>query len=705
MIKIGSQLQAVLLSLLLIFSSVSVDSAHAQEAEKGAGSFSEPVVLGTITVTSEKREKDVQIIPSSVTVVNETQIDDFQLEDTLDLISIMPNFYVVEMFNNGGQNIASLRGVASGADRKLTLGVYVDDVPYYGLDFSLFDIERVEVLRGPQGTLYGRNSEAGVINIITKKPSSVLEGNVRLEGGSFNSYGVKGALSGPILGDRLGFKAALRYFETDGYFKNRYDGSDEAGREEILDGRLTFTAAPTDKLDLTLTADFQDYESPEYANFAPLDASDMRKAVNVDYPGKSEKDARGVSLRAEYQFGGMKLVSITSARNEEFFLSNDVDFMPTDMMTFDWGYDVTFYAQEFRLVSDRPESSLQWLSGVFLFYEKFDEEMGMWMNFMNMGMGVPGETLLQKSNVDTKSAALFGEIIYSFDNGLALTLGLRYDREQVDFDYSQQPSGPMLAMMGYPALASSNDDTFDAWLPKAALSYRFSENIMPYFIVSRGYRAGGFNTVSEKVGTSYDPEFSWNYELGAKTTWLDNRLHLNAALFYIERDNMLVDVIASDGYSSYIDNAAKASSRGVEVELMARPVRGLDIVASAAYTDAQYEDYAMGNNNYDGNTVLYSPEYTASLGVTYRFPNGIFLNAKYNYIGEMYYDVANIKPQGDYGLFDAKVGYETERFDIYVYGRNLFDKEYSTRTMENMGVWYGRAGAPQTFGVILQGRF
>lgn len=696
-----------MLSLLLIFSSVSVDSAHAQEAEKGAGSFSEPVVLETITVTAEKREKDVQTIPSSVTVVGETQIDDFQLEDTLDLISIMPNFYVVEMFNNGGQSVASLRGVASGGDRKLTMGVYVDDVPYYGLDFSLFDIERVEVLRGPQGTLYGRNSQAGVINIITKKPSSVWEGNARLEGASYDSYGVKGALSGPILGDRLGFKAALRYFETDGYFENRYDGSDEAGREEILDGRLTFTAAPTDKLDLTLTADFQEYESPEYANFAPLDASDMRKAVNADYPGESEKDARGISLRVEYQFTDMKLVSITSARNEEFFLSNDVDFMPTDIMTMDWGNDVTSYAQEFRLVSDQPESSLQWLSGVFLFYEKLDEEMGMWMNFMNMGMGVPGETLVQKSNIDTKSAALFGEIIYSFDNGLALTLGLRYDRERVDFDYSQQASGPTLAMMGYPALASSNDETFDAWLPKAALSYHFSENIMPYFIVSRGYRAGGFNTVSAKVGTSYDPEFSWNYELGAKTTWWDNRLRLNAALFYIERDNMLVDVIASDGRSSYIDNAAKASSKGVEVELMARPVQGLDIVASAAYTDAQYEDYTAGGNNYDGNTVLYSPEYTASLGATYRFSNGIFLNAKYNYIGEMYYDVANIRPQGDYGLFDAKVGYETERFDVYVYGKNLFDKEYSTRSLENMvsGTWYGRAGVPQTFGVVIQGRF
>jgi iron complex outermembrane receptor protein len=321
-----------------------------------------------------------------------------------------------------------------------------------------------------------------------------------------------------------------------------------------------------------------------------------------------------------------------------------------------------------------------------------------------MGYGVPGETLSSKSNTDRLNTALFGEVTYSFAGGLDLTLGLRYDREQVDFDYSQQPSGSMLEMMGYTAYATSNEETFEAWLPKFALNYHLSKGIMPYFIISRGYTSGGFNEYAE-FGTPYDPEFSWNYELGAKTSWLDNRLRLNAALFYIDRTDMQVDVITRDGYSVYTDNAAKASSKGVEVELMARPLKGLELVAGAAYTDTQYDEYTSGTDVLDGNKTIYAPEYTLNLGATYRHSSGLFLSALYNHVGEIYLDTVNTTSQGDYGLLYAKVGYETEHFDIYLYAENLLDQEYVTRAFEVSEVWYGRAGTPQTFGLVLQARF
>jgi iron complex outermembrane receptor protein len=704
MVKVIFQLQVLLLSLLIIVSSVSVDSAHAQDAQGDGGSPKHVFELETMTVTSEKREKDVQTIPSSVTVVGETQIEDFELKSTFDLVSLTPNLYFVNVGHGMQKSIISLRGVNSNSLGGSALGIYVDDVSYSGLEISLYDIERIEVLRGPQGTLYGRNSESGIINIVTRKPSSEWEGNVSLEGGSFYTTELKASFSGPILGDRFGFKAAMRYFESDGYFENKYDNSDDAGSEENLDGRLTFTAAPTEKLDLTLTADLQNYESPKYANFAPLDAEDMRKAINVDYAGGTSKDADGASLRIEYQLEGMKLVSITSTHKEDYFYTQDIDFIPIDLMTMETETDVTSNAQELRLISDRPESSLQWLAGLFLLNEENDNDYSMWMNFMNMGYGVPGETVYWKSNTDTLDAALFGEATYSFAVGLDLTLGLRYDREQVDFDYRQQPSGSMLETMGYSAYATSNDETFDAWLPKVALSYHLSEEMIPYFIVSRGFRSGGFNENSQ-VGTPYDPEFTWNYELGAKTSWWDNRLRLNAALFYIDRTDMQVEIITSDGYSMYIDNAAKASSKGFEAELTARPVGGLELVAGAAYTDSKYDEYTSGTDVFDGNHTIQSPEYTLNLGATYRHSSGFFLSTRYNHIGEIYFDTANTESQGDYGLFGAKIGYEAEHFDIYLYGENLFDEEYVTRAFEVSEVWYGRAGAPQNFGVTIQGRF
>jgi len=703
MVKVGLQLQVALLSLLLIISSVFINSAYAQDAQSDDGSSTDVFELETITVTSEKREKDVQTIPSSVTVVGETQIEDFEIKNTLDLASVTPNLYFLDV-GDPMLSMVSMRGLFQFYDIGSPVGIYVDDVSYSGLDINFYDIERIEVLRGPQGTLYGRNSEAGVINIITKKPSSVWEGDVCMEGGSFNSYGVKGAVSGPIQGDRLGFKAAMRYYESDGYFENQYDNSDDGGSVENLDGRLTFTSAPSDKLDLTLTTDFQNYESPKHTNFSQLNSEDLRKAVNVDYIGETSKDAGGASLRGEYQFEDMKLVSITSIHKENSFYNMDVDFTPNDLINIEKDEtDVTSYTQELRLISDRPESSLQWLVGLFLLNEENDWGYSMWMNFMNMGYGVPGETLYSKSNTDRLGTALFGEMTYSFAGGLDLTLGLRYDREQVDFDYRQQPSGSMLEVMGYTAYATSNDDTFEAWLPKVSLNFHLSEGIMPYFIISRGYTSGGFNKYAQ-YGTPYDPEFSWNYELGAKTSWWDNRLRLNAALYYIDRTDMQVDVIGSDGYSAYTNNAAEASSKGVEVELTARPVRGLELVAGAAYTDSKYDEYTSGTDVFDGNHTIYSPEYTLNLGATYRHSSGFFLSARYKHIGEIYFDTANTESQGDYGLFGAKIGYEAEHFDIYLYGENLFDEEYVTRAFEVSEVWYGRAGAPQTFGVVIQAR-
>lgn len=678
-------------------------NGYAQTPRDDTDSSTDQVSLETITVTAEKREKDIQTIPSSVTAVSDMQIDDFGLTNTIDLTLFTPNLYFTNM-GNGISYYASMRGIFPASISTPTVGVYVDDVPYPGSDISFYDIERIEVLRGPQGTLYGRSSEAGIINIITQKPSDEWEGNVQLDTASFNTHSVKGTLSGPVLEDRLGFKAAFKYLESDGYFENQYDNNDEAGCQEDLDGRVTFTATPNDKLSLTFTADFQNSDSDQNANYAPLDASDMRKSINVDYPGEASKKASGVSLRGEYQFEGMKLVSITAAHTEDRFYSNDIDFTPSDLMDYDYDHDVTSYTQEIRLISNRPESSLQWLAGLFLLSSDEDSNNRYWMNFMNMGMGVPGENLYRYTNTDTQGGALFGEATYSFANGLDLTLGLRYDREQVDFKYSQQPSGTMLEMLGYSALSASSDEDFEAWLPKLALSYHLSDTVRPYFILSRGFRSGGFNSI-DNIGTSFDPEFSWNYELGAKTSWWNDKLRLNAALFYIDRTDMMVDIMSSDGNSSYIDNAAKASSKGVELELMARPVRSLELVAGAAYTDAQYEEYKDETGVFDGNKVTNSPEYTFNLGATYRHISGFFLNLHYNHFGEIYFDRENTRSQGSYGLFGAKIGYEGERFDIYVYSENMFDQEYATRAFETNGIWYGRAGAPQTFGITLRARF
>lgn len=700
---------AMCVSSVLLFSLSSVSAEETMPVQDGApdresDEKKHPVFeMNTIVVTAEKRESDVREIPGSVSVVGEEQVDDYDLESTKDIVSMVPNLYITETGNALMTTFAAMRGITGGMVQIPAVGFYVDDVYYPGLDIGLFDVERIEVLRGPQGTLYGRNSEAGIINIVTKQPSNIWKTSIRFDAAEFNTYEAKGSVSGPIVDDRLAFRAAFRYYETDGYFEDRISGADDVGRAENIDARLSLKSMPSDNLDLTLTYDLQRYDSPKYAHFAPLDGKSLRESITVDYLGKSSKDADGVSLRAEYQMEGMKLVSITAGRNEDYFVTNDIDFIPLDIMTLTLAKDITSWTQEFRVLSDTEDEPFQWLGGLFLLSEEDDRQYETWMNFMNMGMGMPGETLTQKSGTETFGIALFGEASYTFSDRLKVTLGIRYDREEKEFDYEQIPDGPVLAMMGYPSETGSAKDVFDAWLPKAALSYTFSDEVMSYVSVSRGFRSGGFND-KELMGASFKPEFTWNYELGAKTSWLDGRLQVNAALFYIEWSDMQVEILTESGTSVWLDNAAKATSKGAELELFARPMTGFELLAGAAYTDARYDNYRKGVEKFDDNRVIDAPEYTLNLGATYRFGDGFLVNAGYYHFGEIYFDPANTRSQENYGLLSAKIGYETKHFGVYVYGRNLFDKEYVTRTGKVNNTWYGRAGEPQTFGVTVTGR-
>ncbi len=190
-----------------------------------------------------------------------------------------------------------------------------------------------------------------------------------------------------------------------------------------------------------------------------------------------------------------------------------------------------------------------------------------------------------------------------------------------------------------------------------------------------------------------------------KTNWLNNRLQLNAALFYIDWTDMQVEVLTSGGSAVYTNNAAEAHSQGFELEMTARPVTGLDLFAGLACTTAKYDSYSVGPAVYDGNKIADVPEYTCNLGGTYRFGSGFFISALYAHFDDIPLDVANTRTQDNYGLLSAKIGYESDRFDFYLYGRNLLDKEYATRQVNMFNTWYGRAGEPLTVGVNLAVRF
>ena len=680
-------------AVMLIFSAV---SAAAENSDNG-----EVFMLDTVTVTAEKRGEDIQNVAASVSAVSGQQVEDYVIKSTLDIMSLSPNMYISQP-GSSSMTFVTMRGITGSFNNTPAVGFYVDDVYYPSLDMTLFDIDRIEILRGPQGTLYGRNSEAGVINIITKQPDNEWHGYAGVEAGSYDTYAGKASIGGAVVKDKLFMKAAVSYSESESYFENRYDNSKNGGEYEEKDARLSLRYEPENRLRFSLIYDYQDYDYFKNVQFGSLDGGSLRKNMSYNEDGEDRKDAQGILLRTEYDFSGAKFVSITAFRKEKEYSLGDMDFSPVDITTMSYDKDLSQLTQEFRLVSDSYTSKLKWLAGFFILSEDDNRKYVMWMNYMNMGVGMPGENIVMNSGTETEGYALFGEGTYAFTEKFKVTLGLRYDYEEDSFSYKQRSSGPVSPMFGYGDLDGSTDESYGAWLPKLVFSYGFTDDFMAYASASRGFRSGGFND-SVNMGTYYEPEFTWNYELGMKSSLFKRRLNINAALFYIDWTDMQVEVMRNG--IVYYENAAKAESTGAELEMSAMPFAGLELKAGVGLTRAEYKKYDTEAGDYEGKKIQTTPDYTANLGAVYRSSTGIFASASYSYYGKHYFDTENTEAQDGYGVVNAKLGYESENYEVYVFGRNLFDEEYAVRGVEVSDNWYGRAGEPRILGISVAGRF
>ena len=336
--------------------------------------------------------------------------------------------------------------------------------------------------------------------------------------------------------------------------------------------------------------------------------------------------------------------------------------------------------------------------------------------------GIPPYKTALKSEVDTENYAFFSQATYTLWEKLGLTAGLRYDHVKKEFSGNQSDT-PDVMWAGVTAIKS--DKTFSEWLPKFAIDYHFTQDLMGYASISKGYTSGDFNvTDSSVLGIPYDAEYSWNYEVGVKSGWLDNRLILNLAAFYIDWKDKQV-FMSTGTMTNIIKNAAEATSMGFEIEALARPVRGLEIIAGFGYLDAEFDKFTepvydpvtgakTGEKNYKDNELENAPEYSYNLAVQYRYPlsnsKTLFSRLAVQGVGDFYHDFDNEIKENNYEIVNARLGYEGEYkgygFDLYLWAKNIFDKEYCTNAWGNPQMGYlGRAGDPQTIGATLTWRF
>ena len=670
----------------------------------------EEYILEPITVFAPgKREEKVQDVPASITVLSDVQIEDSGIVNMHNVALHIPNFHLVDR----GERLISypyIRGIGVGNPLNPVVALYVDDVCHstFGatFDLTLHDIERIEVLRGPQGTLYGRNSLGGVINIVTKKAGNQWEGNASVDYGNYDSQDYRAALRGPIIKNRLFINAAVDRNKRDGYYDNDYLGTNP-DEEDGLAGRVNFRWLPADALDITLGGDFERVR--ENADFF-TDLEHVRKDprhISRDFDGFSDADTNNQWLRLAYEAPWFKLISVTGRNYWENDKCTDTDFSPADMMRSYMDQDETEYTQEVRIQSLEDSGSFKWLVGGN--YYKEDRES----NYshedrtgMLFGMG-PGARMHDKPGYDNWGFALFGQVTYTLFDKLGLTAGLRYAQDEMDFKYESffEAGG-----MTIPMQTLDLHDDWNVWLPKFAIDYHFTSSLMTYASVTRGYNSGGFNiNIVDPKDASFDPEYTWNYEIGLKSSWLNNRLIANLAAFYIEWDDKQIQRLITPMIHC-TSNAGEAHSQGFELELIARPVTGLEFVAGYGYIEAEFDEYEDLRGNFDGNTLPFAPRYTYNMATQYRHSlwgsTVLFGRVELQGTGKLYFDETNAESQGAYELVNAKVGFETGHFDVYIWGKNLFDEEYVPIAFEFPGTgWLGTSSDPCTFGIGITGRF
>ncbi|AFJ01571.1 TonB-dependent receptor [Methylophaga frappieri] len=666
--------------------------------------------LETFVVTAEKREDKVLEIPSSISVMTSDTIEDAGIESLTEISQYVPNLH---NFTWGGRRDSNIfiRGIGPGLFTDPTVGFYVDGVNYTSngmFDMDLLNIERIEVLRGPQGTLYGGNSLAGVINIVTKQPTNRTEGRASISTDSLHQHRFLGNFSTPLVEDSLFFGGAISALKSDGYIDNTFNGDDYGAREDYS-GRGTLRWFATDRLEATLAMNFEKFRGDSYA-FGPAAAiEDDPDEISNDFDGVDERDSFGTALTLDWAGDNVDITSITSWQQWDGLNSADQDAgsMPGFSFTSTTEEEHQQISQELRFASNH-DHWIDWLFGLYAYKSEFDVDSVNVSDFTAFGQGGPYIDATASKRENTGYAA-FGQLDFALTDRLTLTTGLRVDHEEREatVKINGESSGTFATFSG--------DDDFNELLPKVALSYLTENNSLIYGSISKGYRAGGFDTLYPNLeNPTYDSESSINYEVGFKSRFLDDRLELSSALFLIDIDDQQVQQLLSSG-TIITDNAASSRSQGVELELRFKPADGWLISLAGNYTDATFDDYQGINlatfapEDYSDNKLPNAPKFTANLSIQNRRPLGngltLFTRIDNQYIDSYYFDAPNALKQDAYNLVNARIGVESHNWSAYLWVKNALDEYYSKAEFEFGFGPTAEAGDPRSFGITVATTF
>jgi iron complex outermembrane receptor protein len=679
-------------------------------AQSGSGGGLEEIV-----VTAQKREESLQDVPIAVSALTGDTLSDLHVTNIQELHNTLPNVQINTFANSPDSAIFSIRGVGvNDADPYVgtTVSVVVDGV-VVGVNtaalVSLFDIDRVEVLRGPQGTLFGANTTGGVINVVTRQPTGELEGEAQVLAGNYGRIEANLAANFPISESWAG-KISIMHTGHDGYFKNTLDGSD-LGSTDITAVRpyLKYTG---ESYDATLIGEYVRTRNGSQTNVNFSDSSLIlsipgvtddpriryRRGQSPDQPDQNDRDTYGLTLTQNFSTALGDFVSITNYREYDHDLYSDDDAVEPVWLQTRRQIEHQQFSQELR-DSISLTDSVELLAGLFYLNQEYDLIQSGKLDGFLPGLGQP-----QTQHQESESFSVFSQLFWDLTDRWRFQAGVRFSHESTEARSTTantfNPSG--VATFNDPIIPGSlvvaeGDESWDDVGYKVSLDYRVSDDVLLYGYYARGFKSGGFTgriVVPQDIGP-FDPEQLDTFELGMKADLLDNLLRVNVAAFYNDYTEMKVVqnlTYASGANSASITNAGAATTYGAEVEITWLPVDNLELNVSAAYLNATYDEYdsqafdAMGNLvpiSFAGNDLMNAPEWSTAESIRYTVPLGagnLEFFVQHTFTDEKYTNFTDLPDElvDSLNLVNGSITFRSasDRWSVGLYGRNLTDEKY-----------------------------
>ena len=666
--------------------------------------------IEAMTVTANKIEEDIKDVPQSITVIDDEVLNEKGIEDIPSVINEIPNMNYMpsseSQLNFRGLNTSQFTG-------NHPVVIYIDGVPYtntYGFDASLVNVERIEVLRGPQSTLYGKDAIGAVIKVVTREPENEWHGNVGTEYGSYNDIQGYFNVNGPLIQDKLYLGLNARYQQDDGWITNNYTGDDDANKSNDRNLGAFLLYKPTDRFSakLNLTSDYYEhhftdgYGLPSGADISDFDRDDAEH-VSFDQKILKETDNLMQSVRLKYEFDPVTLTSTTTHRELDYESTSDRDYMADtvyDGLTVFSDAETETWTQELKLVSNNTDG-VRWVAGLYFDTEEVDKgPYG--TQFIRSGSAYE---MNAESETESETQAMFGQAMIPFLDNFELTLGARYQRIDKEMDLDMYYD--LVGVSSDPYYSLHADENWDVFLPKIALSYQLNDHWTTYASLAQGYMPGGFNYFASsgtEENNTFDPQKSTNYEIGVKAEL--SRARFSAAIFYMDIKDIHISKYENDVVTT--GNADSAHSLGAEMGLTYFLTDSLELTSAIGIIDTEYDDYDTGKVVYDGESITNTPSYTARIGAAYYHPNGFYARGDVMTKGEVpYYNVVSQEfgELDSYITADVKVGYRFNEYDIYAFCDNLTDEEYITSFSARSMASYVTFGDPRTFGIGVRYKF